>query len=97
MGLIDIDWRDMMKKADTLDEVAADLQRTINNQMARMQAGARNNWQGTAADLYRNRARTLTQKAQQERNSVKKMASDLRAAARRYRDLEAMANNIFGN
>ncbi len=97
MALIDIDWRDLQKKADMLDEIAADLQRTIDGQMARMQAGTRSNWQGTAADLYRQRARTLSQRAQQERNNVKRMASDLRSAARRYRDLEAMAHNIFGN
>ena len=96
MGIIDIDWRDTINKAEQLESLAGDLQRVIDNELQRLQDAAGNRWQGAAAELYRKKARTFVQQMQSEQKELRNLALSLKKTAQVYRDLEKLGNTIFG-
>ena len=96
MAIIDIDWRDTIEKAKQLESLAGELQNVINNELLSIQDGAGSRWQGSAADLYRKKARTYVRQMQSEQKNLRSLANSLRKAAETYRDLERLGSSLFG-
>lgn len=96
MAIIDIDWRDTMNKADQLDDLAEELQHLIYCELTDMEDGAGSRWQGSAAELYRKKARTYVRQIQSEQKNLRSLARGLRKTAETYRDLEQLGKSLFG-
>ena len=96
MGLIDIDYRDTLKKADRLEALAQEIRSVAVRDLPDLQSGVGRNWKGSAAELYRKRNQALARQAEAQARDLQRTARNLRAAAERYRRLEAAANAIFG-
>lgn len=97
MALIDIDYRDTLRKAERLESLARELRNVSSRDLQELQSGGGRAWSGSASEMYRKRARTLSQKTAQQAKDLEKLARSLREAAERYRMLEMAANAIFRN
>lgn len=96
MGFIDIDYRDTLKKANQLEALAMELRSIAARDLQNVQSGVGRTWRGSAAELYKKRAQTLSRQAEAQARDLQSLARGLRQAAERYRRLEAAANAIFG-
>lgn len=96
MSSIDINYHDMIKKAERLESLAGDLRLIVSNNLNDMRSGANQNWKGSSAELCKKRMQQLSHRIDGQAKSLQSAASELRAAAERYRRLESIANSIFG-
>lgn len=96
MGLIDIDYRDTLKKADRLEALAQEIRTVATRDFPELQSGGSRNWQGSAAELYRKRNQALARQVEAQSKTLQRTARNLRVAAERYHRLELAANAIFG-
>lgn len=96
MALIEIDYRDAMKKADRLDELAQELRNLAAQDLQSIQSGVSRGWKGSASELYQKRLKSYKQQVEAHAKDCQALAASLRNAAKRYQQLEALANSIFG-
>ena len=96
MALIEVDYLDALRKADRLDELAQELRSLATQDLQSIQSGVSRSWKGSASELYQKRMRTYRQQVEAHANDCKNLASGLRTAAKRYQQLEMLANGIFG-
>ena len=95
MAAIEINYQDVMKKAERLEALAADLRRLSANDLQELLAGVGHGWNGSAAELYKKRTRTMSHQIEGRAKELESMAKNLQRAAERYRRLEVLANTIF--
>jgi len=96
MAFIEADYRDMLRQAGRLDDLARKLRTTASRDLQELQAGVGRQWRGSAAVLYKKRTTTLIRQAEQQARDLQKMASSLRTAAERYQRIEQAAKILFG-
>lgn len=96
MAFIDIDYQDTLQKAAQLENLAAELRRVSTRDLLELQSCVGRTWRGSSAELYKKKAKVLSQQVNAQANDLQKLANSLRQAAERYRFLEQMAHNIFG-
>ena len=96
MALIEVDYHDALRKADRLDELARELRNIAAQDLQNIQSGASRSWKGSASELYQKRLRTHKQQVEAHAKDCQSLANSLRKAAKRYQQLEMLANSIFG-
>jgi uncharacterized protein YukE len=85
---ITMNYRDTLKKAQELEELADEMDRKCAARIDRLRDGMRSNWTGDAAAFYCKKLDQLEGKARNRAREMRAAASALRIAAERYRILE---------
>lgn len=96
MTLIEVDYRDTIKKADRLEELSAQLNKIATEKLADLKSGMGRNWKGSSSELFQKKTKTLIWQLTSQANNLRAAARDIRKAAENYRRLEQSANLIFG-
>lgn len=96
MAWIDVDYRNMLRKADQLESLARDLQNISSRDLQNVQSGVNQCWQGSASELYKKKLRTFSRQVDSHARTLLDLAGNLRRAAERYERLERIGNSIFG-
>jgi len=96
MALIDIDYRDTLRKAEQLERLASELRSISTRDLQDLRSGVGRTWRGSAAELYKKRSRTFSRQIESQAKELQRMARSLRQSAERYRRLEILAKGIFG-
>lgn len=96
MALIEVDYQDTLRKADRLDALARELRSLAAQDLQSIQSGVSRNWKGSASELYQKRMRTYVRQVEAHAKDCQSLANSLRKAAKRYRQMEMLANSIFG-
>lgn len=96
MAWIEVDYQNMLEKADQLENLAKDLQKISNQDLQKVQSGVNQCWHGSAAELYKKKLGIYSQQVASHALAFLVLARALRGAAKKYQDLEHIANSIFG-
>jgi len=96
MGLIDIDYRDTLRKADQLERLASELRGISTRELQNLRSGVGRSWWGSSAEMYKKRSVTLSRQIESQARDMQRMANSLRQSAERYRRLEILSKTIFG-
>ena len=95
MALIDVDYRDVINKAERLDDAARELRCVAENEMRCVQSDARRNWSGSASELYQKRMGTYISRLAAQADDLQKLAKSLRKTAEKYEKIEKLAQTLF--
>ena len=96
MAWIEIDYRNMLGKADQLENLARDLKKISSQDLQNVQSGVNQCWHGSASEMYKKKLGTYSRQVDSHAQTLLDLARALRGAAERYQDLERIANSIFG-
>lgn len=96
MSVVEIDYRDTLKKADQLEELARELRTIASRDLQDLQSGVSRAWKGSSAERYKKHAQTLSRQVEAQAKNLQNAAKGLRRTAERYRFLESGANRFFG-
>lgn len=97
MSVIEINYQDMVKKAERLESLAGNLRSIASRDLSDMQSSVNQGWKGSSAELCKKRMRQMAHRIESQAKSLQNAANALRTSAERYRRLENLANNIFGS
>ena len=96
MSIINVNYKDMLKKADRFESLAGELKSIAANDLNDMQSGMNQGWKGSSAELCKKRMQQMSHRIEGQAQALQAAANVLRAAAEGYRILENITNGIFG-
>ncbi|MBS6395738.1 MAG: hypothetical protein KH452_01120 [Clostridiales bacterium] len=88
---IRFDFRQAIRRAEELEEIACDMRRLSNKEMEDSLQRLAGAWKGEAADLFLSRGLQLRENIKQSANDLDRAASAVRKAAKRIYDAEMAA------
>ena len=94
-GSIFIDYRDTLRKADELDNLARQIENRVLDYMGRSGSIAQAAWTGTTAEIYKRKNMQIMDKLSGHARELRSTAEGIRKAANYYKWLEEQANAIF--
>ncbi|MBR2100379.1 MAG: hypothetical protein IJ927_03515 [Eubacterium sp.] len=88
MALININYREVIRKAEELESLAAELNRTCEG-LQNLMSISYSNWTGDTANQYTNKIKGLYVKTKSQANSLSQTAGALRRKAEFYNMIES--------
>ena len=86
--MITIGYRDTLKRAQELEQLATEIERKCAARIGRLRSGMNSSWTGDSAVFYQKKLDQLESKARHRAKDLRAAALALRIAAERYRILE---------
>ena len=91
---IEFDFRQAIKRAEELEEIAANMRKLANDDLEDSLQNLSTVWKGEAASAYINKGISLREKILKSSNDLKKTAGTIRNVARRTYNAEMAAYRI---
>lgn len=91
---IEFDFRQAIKRAEELEEIAEDMKRLANNELEGTMQSLSSAWKGEAASAYLTKGTRLQEKVLKSSRDLKKTATTIRNVARRTYNAEKAAYRI---
>lgn len=96
MAEIYLNYRDTIKKAKDLEELATKVQKVSVNNLRNVEQRIGSAWKGDAGGAYRKKYDKAVVNLNNQGKNLKRLAEQLERSARRLQNLEELANQIFG-
>lgn len=80
---IEFDFRQAIKRAEELEEIAADMKKLADAELEETLQSLSSSWRGDAASAYLNKGARLQTKILKSSNDLKKTATTIRSVAQR--------------
>lgn len=91
---IEFDFRQAIKRAEELEEIAADMKKLADDDLETSLQSLSTAWKGEAASAYLTKGSRLKDKILKSSNDLKKTARTIRSVAKRTYDAEMAAYRI---
>lgn len=88
---IEMDYQNMIRKADRLEELARQLKAIADNDLGTLQKNIRVAWKGSSGELYQQKVNKLNANLQSEIITLNRNARGIRNAAENMRRIEESA------
>ena len=90
-GKIEMDYQNMIRKADRLEELSRQLKAIADNDLGGLQKNVRSAWKGSSGELYQQKLNKLTANLQSQITALNRNARGIRTAAANMRRIEEAA------
>lgn len=95
MGGISINYKEVIRKANRLEELAGELEKIADSDLQGVVGMAQSGWTGAASEEYRNKAIKLSDRTKGHARDLRQAAQRIRQSALKYQIIEESMNRLI--
>lgn len=96
MPFLNIDYRDTLRKADELADLASEIRSIAQSDLPQLQSAAERSWRGSASEIYQKKVCTFSNQTRGQAKELQDLARSLKGRAQYYQYLERLGLSLFG-